>query len=121
VGFVVIWALFGCIAALIANGRGANGCGWFIAGVFFGPFALIAALMSSGRRCPQCQSMIHDKAVRCPKCSSDIGPSKPPLRPEPTYRDNSSHAVQLREEARARARKELEELGLTPPKKPDPE
>jgi hypothetical protein len=70
--FLFIWAIFGLISALIANGRGGNGCAWFLLGMLLGPLAIIFVLFATGKKCPKCQSRIHEKAVRCSKCGTDL-------------------------------------------------
>ena len=68
----LIWLGMGVVAAVIANGKGANGCLWFILGFVFGPFALIAALFVPGKECPHCKSKIHKTATVCPKCQREF-------------------------------------------------
>lgn len=43
--WLMIWLGFGIVYALAANSRGRSGFLWFILGVLFGPFALIAVLV----------------------------------------------------------------------------
>lgn len=76
--WVIIWVLFGLLAAGVASSRGSSSIGWFIAGIFLGPFALIAAFVDSGRQCPECRSRIHRQAKRCPKCQVPLTPAGKP-------------------------------------------
>lgn len=34
--------------------------------------AMIAAAANTGKKCPACQSRIHPKAIRCPKCQANL-------------------------------------------------
>ena len=70
--FLIIWALFGVGAAIVANGKGANGCLWFGLGVLLGPFGLLFSFFAGGKQCPECRSKIHKDASRCPKCQADL-------------------------------------------------
>jgi ribosomal protein L32 len=40
--FLLIWVGFAVVSGVIASGKGRSGIGWFVLGVFFGIFALIA-------------------------------------------------------------------------------
>lgn len=42
---IVIWLLFGIVSAVVASGRGGNGCLYFGLGVLLGPFGLILAFV----------------------------------------------------------------------------
>ena len=73
----LIWIFCGIGAALVAQGRGANGCLWFGLGALFGPFGLAFAFASgTDRRCPNCRERIHPEASRCPKCQADLSMSQ---------------------------------------------
>lgn len=39
----ILWVVCGFFAGLVASSKGRSGCGWFIAGLVFGPIGLIAA------------------------------------------------------------------------------
>jgi len=73
-GFLVLWALFGLLAAYIASNRGGGGCGWFLVGVLLGPIGVVMALFE-GKKCPACMTRIHKAATRCPSCQKDLGSS----------------------------------------------
>ncbi len=46
---VIIWILSGIGAAMIASSKNRSGCGWFAAGLFLGPIALlIVGFMAPG-------------------------------------------------------------------------
>ena len=64
---LVIWALFGMGAAIVASNRGANGCLWFGLGVVLGPIGFLLAF-TAGKKCPKCASKISEAAEVCPKC-----------------------------------------------------
>lgn len=38
-----LWVVCGVFAGVVASSKGRSGCGWFIAGLVFGPIGLIAA------------------------------------------------------------------------------
>jgi membrane protease subunit (stomatin/prohibitin family) len=71
------WLLCGIGAAMVAQSKGFNGCGWFIAGVLFGPLALlVVGFMASpsssqtAQRSSYRQSTAHTK--KCPYCAETI-------------------------------------------------
>ncbi len=68
---LTFWILCGLISTYIATSRGSNGCLWFVLGVLLGPVALVLALFE-GSQCPYCRSLIHAKAVVCPKCQREL-------------------------------------------------
>jgi len=74
---VIIAPLCGMIAAIVQSNRGGSVIFGFLVGLLFGPFGIVASLISGGRPCPHCRSLIHPKATRCPKCQGNV-PELPP-------------------------------------------
>lgn len=69
---LIFWILFGIGAAIVAKNRGANGLKWFLLGCLLGPFGILFAFFSGGKRCPFCMSKIHKDAIVCPKCQRNF-------------------------------------------------
>ncbi len=72
--FWIVTLIFGVLASIIAHGKGRNSLGWFLAGTFVGPFALVVALLPPVTRegmfakCPACREVIHQDAAACRYC-----------------------------------------------------
>jgi hypothetical protein len=70
--------LFAVAAAIIARMRGRTMSGWFLAGLFIGPFSLIVALLPpiphQGRlaQCPGCAEAVSTEAAICHFCGSRL-------------------------------------------------
>lgn len=75
-GLWIITFVFGVIASVIAYSKGRNSLGWFIAGMFVGPFALVVAFLPPVTRdgmfeaCPACREVVHADAGTCRFCGS---------------------------------------------------
>lgn len=72
-----IWLVtfvFGVIASAIAHSKGRNSLGWFMAGLFVGPFALVVTFLAPVMRkgmfaaCPSCREVIREDAATCRYC-----------------------------------------------------
>jgi len=74
--YIFIWILFGLAAMMIATSKGSKGGTWFLLGILFGPFALIASLMITGIECPYCKKKIHKDALICPYCKKEFNTDK---------------------------------------------
>lgn len=84
--YLGIWILFGCVAAVIANGKGRSGCGWFILGCLLGPISLIVAALPSTVtgiapptpethvKCPDCREFVLRDAKVCKHCGCKLVP-----------------------------------------------
>lgn len=87
---LLIWLLLGAIAAGVAGRKGRSVPGWFVLGLLFGPFALLAIAAASpdtsrteradlqsrrARHCPECRGVIPSDARRCRHCgATDLPP-----------------------------------------------
>ncbi len=86
---IIIWLLFGLAAGMIAGGKGRSSGGFFLLGLLFGPFGLLAAAVASPnkarneraglqsgrmRKCPQCAEVISSEAKICRHCRSPVDP-----------------------------------------------
>ena len=81
---VLLWVVCGVAAGVIASGRNASGCLWFGLGVLLGPIGLALSFTAgSGRKCPQCQSSVHERARKCPKCQSALSVSVASIEAQP--------------------------------------
>jgi len=71
--FIVLWFLFGIVAALIGKNKG-QGCLGFIVGFLLGPIGLIIMIFTRGnrRRCPHCKELINKDASVCPHCRREV-------------------------------------------------
>ena len=76
---IAVWVLFlGGPAAWLAAERGRSAGNGLIAGMFFGPLAVIAIglapLGTTGRfrECPECLEGVRKLATKCPQCGADL-------------------------------------------------
>lgn len=82
--WLIFWILLGFVSAIVASGRGGNGCLWFGIGVLLGPFGLILAFVVPGSTCPHCKSKIHPQAAICGKCQTPLSKATTPLEARPS-------------------------------------
>ncbi len=92
----ILWLLFALFSALIASSKNRSAFGWFLIGLFFGPFGLLVAALpaaeasdglvddlasgygepvgpaATSRKCPFCAETIKAEAVVCRFCSRDL-------------------------------------------------
>jgi hypothetical protein len=82
-----IWLGSAILAALAAPSRGRSSGGWFVLGLLFGIFALIALLVmpsvgagvdeptpSTHLRCPDCRELVRKDARVCKHCGCKLIP-----------------------------------------------
>lgn len=78
--YIISALVFGVIASLLAHNKGRNSLGWFIAGIFIGPFALIVAALPNIPKegqyllCPACCEVIRSDAKLCRYCNREVAP-----------------------------------------------
>ncbi|GAB4282133.1 MAG: hypothetical protein Kow0092_37230 [Deferrisomatales bacterium] len=78
--FLVVSFAFAVVASVIAYSKGRNSLGWFLAGLFIGPFALVVAVLPPVARagqfvhCPECAEVIRAGARRCRYCGEALRP-----------------------------------------------
>jgi len=70
--------IFGVVSSLIAFSKGRNSLGWFIAGIFIGPFALVVAALppvagnAKFSSCVACAEVIRTDATVCYHCGAAV-------------------------------------------------
>jgi hypothetical protein len=75
---IVVLVPFGIATSTLAAERGRPPLGWFIAGFFLGPIALLTIGFSSRvaggayKECVECQEAIFRTATTCPYCRNDL-------------------------------------------------
>jgi hypothetical protein len=114
--FIIIWIVCGIFAGVVANSKGHSGCAWFVGGLFFGIFALIAAAgiapaqrepdltqaalamannAAALRKCPHCAELIQREARVCRYCQREVEPLPPPVSAVPARSDDNARGVAL--------------------------
>ena len=61
--YIVLWLLFAVFSAVIASAKNKSAVGWFLIGLFFGPFGLVVGLLPSGNKKATSNSDVGDFAV----------------------------------------------------------
>jgi hypothetical protein len=74
--YIIIWCIFGAIAATIYSNKSRSGCWGFIVGFLLGPLGIIYALIIKDNkvifRCPICKGEIEPDAQVCPHCRTQF-------------------------------------------------
>lgn len=71
----LLWCFCAVIAGAIASSKGRSGLGWFVLGLFIGPFALAVALLPSSESQAQEAARVHGQAG----ASAGIGGGSAPI------------------------------------------
>lgn len=87
--FIFIWLAFAFVTAIAAPSRGRSGGNWFILGLLFGVFALVALLVGpplkagvgeptpdTHLQCPDCAELVRKEACICKHCGCKLIPQK---------------------------------------------
>jgi len=79
---LIVWAVCGSVAAIVAARLGSNVWLWLALGLLGGPFGLIFSFAAGNdRKCEYCANHIDRAATTCPRCNKDVSQSalKPPV------------------------------------------
>lgn len=73
--YIFIWIMCGIAAMVIYRNKGRSGALALVAGLIFGPFGVLLALLTPGppppprpRICTKCQKVSQFDSTICPKC-----------------------------------------------------
>ena len=81
---IVFWFICAIVASLVASSKGASGGAGFLVGLLLGPLGIVLAfVMNSGKKCPECRGNIMPGATRCKNCGVALPTESTPTAEPP--------------------------------------